>query len=204
MHTAEIYRPARSWSIIAAFIAALILEAAALALANFRQSEAVPTAAGLIPPGPIEAAFVVIPPEAPRSPESVAPQLPPPPDLPLEFVIAAPAPRPQTARPAHPAAAPLVARTTSVGLATARARLISAPAPAYPYEARRGRATGNGIFLLRFDAAGEVTDVTVSRSTGHAILDQVSLRTFRGWRCEPGAYAAVYVPVTFSLAGAQL
>ncbi len=83
-------------------------------------------------------------------------------------------------------------------------RLTNSPRPAYPYEARRAHRTGSGTFLLTFDASGAVNDVAVTRSTGSAVLDQVSTSTFRRWRCQPGACDKVSVPVTFTLAGAQL
>ena len=82
--------------------------------------------------------------------------------------------------------------------------LIFSPHPGYPFEARRAKQTGSGKFLLRFDAGGNVRTVDVVQSTGSAILDQVSTRTLQQWRCQPGVYESVYVPVTFTLHGAQL
>ncbi|MBA3650296.1 MAG: hypothetical protein H0W66_02150 [Chthoniobacterales bacterium] len=42
------------------------------------------------------------------------------------------------------------------------------------------------------------------KSTGSAIFDQLASNTFRRWRCRPGVYEQVYVPITFTLQGAQL
>lgn len=85
----------------------------------------------------------------------------------------------------------------------ARANRTHAPRPPYPYEARRAHSTGSGKFLLRFDANGAVVAVTVVQSTGNAMLDQISTSTFRRWRCRPGGYREVYVPISFTFQGAQ-
>jgi len=82
--------------------------------------------------------------------------------------------------------------------------MISAPHPTYPYEARRAKLTGSGNILLKFDTHGGVTDVGMTQSTGSKILDQISMSTLRRWRCQPGIYKQIYVPITFTLAGAQL
>ncbi|MDQ3545853.1 MAG: energy transducer TonB, partial [Verrucomicrobiota bacterium] len=96
------------------------------------------------------------------------------------------------------------APTGPVSFISAKANLTSAPRPSYPYEARRARQTGSGKFLLIFNSSGSVTDVQVTQSTGSAILDQTSMQTFRRWRCRPGAYSKVYVPITYTMEGAQL
>ncbi len=82
--------------------------------------------------------------------------------------------------------------------------MLAAPHPSYSYEARRARQTGSGKFLLHFDRNGYVTEVGLVQSTGSAILDQLASNTFRRWRCRPGVYEQVYVPITFTLQGAQL
>lgn len=82
--------------------------------------------------------------------------------------------------------------------------MLSAPHPSYPYEARRSKRTGSGKFLLWLDPDGSVTEVRVIQSTGSPILDQVSLSTLSRWHRRPGVYRQVYVPITFTLAGAQL
>jgi len=82
--------------------------------------------------------------------------------------------------------------------------MIFSPHPAYPFEARKAKQTGSGKFLLRFDSNGDVTEVIAFQSTGSAVLDQVSLSALRQWRCKPGVYEKVYVPITFTLQGVQL
>ncbi len=206
MNNAALYKPAARWPVIVALAAACTTEFAAVGLASLRREKEIPIVTGTALPAPIEGRFVEETIE-PVLPENVPPPLPsPPPDMAPDFILTESVPPPNTPRQTRPASSSPVARfaATPATFSSSRARLTSAPPPAYPYEARRAHATGSGVFLLRFNPDGEIIDVAVSRSTGRAILDQVSLKTFRGWRCQPGAYAAVYVPVTFTLAGAQL
>ncbi len=208
MSPAPFYKPAGRWPTIVALGAALSLELAAVGLASLQNEALIPTAPAFLSPQPIVAEFVAVPLQ-PILPENIAPPLPSPPsETSPEFSLVEPTPPPTVKKPRRtPAiAGPVMAirRSGPATLSSARARLTSAPLPSYPYEARRAHQTGSGIFLLRFDAQGAVAEVAVSRSTGSAALDQSSLRTFRRWRCQPGAYQSVYVPVTFTLAGAQL
>jgi len=82
--------------------------------------------------------------------------------------------------------------------------MIFSPHPAYPFEARKAKQAGSGKFLLQFDSNGDVTEAIAVESTGSAVLDQVSLTALRQWRCKAGVYDKVYVPITFTLQGAQL
>ncbi len=160
----------------------------------------------------MDAVITELPPEPTPPPEEEPPPPPPPPDEPTEFTIEEPTPPPRpkdapTPKPrarvaaSHRAAAP----SGPVSFVSAKANLTSAPRPTYPYEARRARQTGSGKFLLHFDGSGgAVTDVDVVQSTGSAILDQTSSSTFRRWRCRPGAYTKVYVPITYTMEGAQM
>jgi TonB family protein len=82
--------------------------------------------------------------------------------------------------------------------------MISAPHPAYPYEARKAKRIGSGRFLVSFDFDGLVTEVRPLESSGSAILDEASIRASRRWRCKPGICKQVTVPITFTLEGVQL
>jgi len=87
-------------------------------------------------------------------------------------------------------------------LSSAKVLALSAPRPEYPYEARRQRLTGTGVALLLVDpASGAVTDVSIVRTTGSAILDNAAISGFRRWRFNPGTVSKVHAPITFTLTG---
>ena len=72
--------------------------------------------------------------------------------------------------------------------------------PDYPVEARRQHRTGSGVFILNInDKTGEVTSITVKKSTGHKILDAACLKAFIKWRFKPHHVTKVLVPITFSM-----
>ena len=74
------------------------------------------------------------------------------------------------------------------------------PTPKYPLAARREYLTGAGSFFLEIDTnSGAVTHVTVSKSTGHTILDQAAISALRKWRFAPHSAVEVSVPITFSM-----
>jgi TonB family protein len=89
-------------------------------------------------------------------------------------------------------------------VASGKVFAVSAPRPEYPYEARRGRITGEGIASLAIDSAsGRVLSVVMTKSTGNTLLDQAAIAGFRRWRFRPGAPAAVRCPITYTLTGAM-
>jgi TonB family protein len=206
------YKPRPKWHFLGSLIAALAVEAAAVGLASIKHEEQIPEETGLFQQQPVDAIITEEPPEPTPPPEEEEPPPPPPPDEPTEFVIQEPTPPPRppnapTPKPRAKVSESLGRNPTSggpVNFVSAKANMISAPHPAYPYEARKARQTGSGKFLLQFDSAGNVTDVSVVQSTGSPILDQTSLNTFRRWRCKAGIYTKVYVPITFTMEGAQL
>src|SRR5205823_171667 len=66
--------------------------------------------------------------------------------------------------------------------------------------AMKEHLTGEGSFFLEIDTiSGAVTHVTVSKSTGHAILDQAAIFALRQWRFAPHSAVEVSVPITFSM-----
>ena len=80
-------------------------------------------------------------------------------------------------------------------------RVISNPAPRYPYEARMlrsGPTTGSGKFRVTFGTNGLVKSVQTVESTGQSVLDQAAIKALQAWRAEPGAQDwTVLVPITF-------
>jgi TonB family protein len=76
----------------------------------------------------------------------------------------------------------------------------SSTTPKYPLAARREHLTGAGSFFLEIDTiSGAVTHVTVSKSTGHTILDQAAISALRQWRFAPHSAVEVSLPITFSM-----
>ena len=99
------------------------------------------------------------------------------------------------------AAAPAESPTPTPAPRMARPRVISNPAPRYPYEARMlrsGPTTGSGKFRVTFGTNGLVKNVQTLESTGQAVLDQAAIKALQTWRAEPGAQDwTVLVPITF-------
>jgi TonB family protein len=78
-----------------------------------------------------------------------------------------------------------------------RSKLIYAPAPRYPAEAKRGAAPGSGSFRVLFDANGHAVAVQTLHSTGNPVLDQAAVSALHDWRSEPGREWSLVVPITF-------
>jgi len=82
----------------------------------------------------------------------------------------------------------------------ARAVAVYAPKPPYPHEARAKGMTGYGFALLEVDPSrGSVTSARLLQSTGHLVLDDAALTTFRRWRFKPGTVSKVRIPIRFTL-----
>jgi TonB family protein len=98
------------------------------------------------------------------------------------------------------AAAPAESPTPTPAARTAR-KVISNPAPKYPYEARnirQGPTTGAGKFRVTFGTNGLVKSVQTVESTGQPILDRAAIQALQAWKAEPGAQDwTVLVPITF-------
>jgi TonB family protein len=73
--------------------------------------------------------------------------------------------------------------------------------PEYPLEARRKHEVGSGVLILHVDRkTGEVTSVTIRKSTGYKVLDDAGLKAFRQWRFRPGTVTEpIWMPISFSL-----
>ena len=72
--------------------------------------------------------------------------------------------------------------------------------PDYPYEARRAKQEGSGLFRLQLDlATGKVIKATVLKSTGVVVLDNHALWALRRWQLKPGRWQELDVPITFTV-----
>src|SRR5438094_7524771 len=78
-------------------------------------------------------------------------------------------------------------------------KLIHAPAPRYPTEAKQSRGAGEsaGSFRVLFDTNGNAVAVQTMRSTGNPSLDQAAVAALHEWRSEPGREWSLVVPITF-------
>ena len=203
--TALLYQPQQKLRVLLAFAAALLIHFAAIAIANVQRAE---EPASLPPDFGAEIIFEEPPLERmdpiPEDPEP----LPTPPQTDDSFPDERPTPPPirrQTTKPIAPLVRPRNTQTAgSVTLSSAKVLAINAPRPEYPYEARRQRVTGTGIVAMTIDpVSGNVSSVSISKSTGSQFLDNAVLTAFRRWRFKPGTVSSVTCPVTFTLTGAS-
>lgn len=71
--------------------------------------------------------------------------------------------------------------------------------PRYPSKYQRARIGGTGRFRINIDfKTGNVTSVTVVKSTGSDGLDREAIFALRRWRFKPGKVREVEIPITFS------
>jgi TonB family protein len=103
-------------------------------------------------------------------------------------------------QPTTPTASPTAARSPTVAKIPLRgSKLIYAPAPRYPAEAKQSRGGGqsSGSFRVLFDTNGNAVAVQTLRSTGNSSLDQAAVDALHEWRSEPGREWSLVVPITF-------
>src|SRR5438105_2869920 len=99
-----------------------------------------------------------------------------------------------------PTASPTATRSpTPAKIPLRGSKLIYAPVPRYPVNARqwRGTAPGSGSFRVLFDATGHAVAVQTLRSTGNSSLDEAAVSALHEWRSEPGREWSLVVPITF-------
>lgn len=143
------------------------------------------------PPAPPPAAVE----ESAQTPEIVESQVATPDpvvDLPPRPVLAVPTtaePVPQPAvLPAAATPAPRAAPPVPPSIIQASdlsARMVSGKPPRYPIESRRKKEQGTVVLSLILGLDGQVSSISVSRSSGFARLDDAALDAVRKWRWEP-------------------
>jgi TonB family protein len=100
--------------------------------------------------------------------------------------------------PRWPEVAQVAPTPTPAPRATPKPRLVYAPAPAFPRDARlRPGVPVSGRFRLSFNAKGSVTNIQIVQSTGSEIFDRAAIGTLQQWKSAPGQEWATTVPVTF-------
>ena len=81
---------------------------------------------------------------------------------------------------------------------TPKPRLVYAPQPEFPAEARNHSGISrSGRFRLSFDAHGNARNVQIIQSTGNGLLDQATIGALRQWKSTPGHEWFATVPITF-------
>ena len=78
---------------------------------------------------------------------------------------------------------------------------IYKPEPEVPKEVRAKHLKGSGMVTLHMRSDGTVSRVEIAESTGHAILDQISIQTFSRWRFVPESVPRlkkIKIPVTYT------
>jgi TonB family protein len=76
---------------------------------------------------------------------------------------------------------------------------LASPGPGYPEEAQNTKASGNGLYELRINKSGAVTEVVVVKTSGSRVLDKAATSTFRKWRFKPAIFDRVRIPVSWSV-----
>src|SRR5438094_1386110 len=175
-----LFQPAPRWHLWTALGGAVAIHLTAVALAQRREAPVVE-----IPPNaPTVVEATLAPPEATPPPEDIPlPEPPPPPDIKPEFVEErTPPPRPP---PSAPKFVPV--KAAEMSMSRAKALAVVRPMPSYPYEARKHRIKGTGVMIMHVDPAiGDVTEVTVQKSTGSPVLDDAAVSGLKRWRFRPG------------------
>jgi len=108
--------------------------------------------------------------------------------VPPPVVITQTPPPPITVTPVAPPAKAEVAPSPPPGPVTdgeLDAKMISAPPPQYPMMSRRLKEQGTVFLSVLVGTDGNVSDISVSRSSGSSRLDKAALEAVRRWRWAP-------------------
>lgn len=200
MNEAVIDRPNNRRLTWTAFACAITIHVTAIAIA---ESKSNPLVVNVIPDSfdPPVVGIDENPPPMPQEEETMAPPITDESEF-IEDNV-----KPLVVRPRKKAPVSPVVRSIGIGRGktqsgSVKTRVLYAPKPNYPYEARRTGTTGSGIARLTVNSAvGVVIDVRIAQSTGSAILDNATLEALRRWRFKPGLAENVDVPITFTLTG---
>ena len=76
--------------------------------------------------------------------------------------------------------------------------------PSYPEQARIKYHEGSGQLKYLVTREGTVTDLVLTKSTGHSELDQAAMNSFRKYRFVPGQQGYTIHNFTFALKGSEL
>ncbi len=197
-NNAFIYRRPSKWPIATALAAAVLIHVSAIAIAFHQESPV--TQPAVTESAAVGIEFVDEPPTPPDPGISVPPPIPVPAS---DFVEPRETPQViKTQRTPTPIRQSGQTRLAAAG--NAKAFVLSAPRPDYPYEARSRHITGSGVAVISVDPnSGLAVDAMMEQSIGNPILDNSTVSAFRRWRFKPGTPPRVRIPITFMLTGAQ-
>jgi TonB family protein len=72
--------------------------------------------------------------------------------------------------------------------------------PQYSREAQRTRATGTGVFELRFDyESGRLKAIDIVRSTGNRVLDHDAITGLKEWKAKPRSIRVMRIAIMFRI-----
>jgi TonB family protein len=203
MTAALLYQPRPRWQFGAALGAAIVIHLTALTFANNHSPvpasgpgvDGEPPTLTFEPPDPI--------PDLSKDLSDPLPSPPPPNEVFLEERSTPPPVRKQTNKFTPFVRSYTNANPRSLNLSAAKILAVSAPSPEYPYEARRQKITGQGVVFMAVDpVTGNVTSVSISKSTGSPFLDNAAVAGFKRWRFKPGTVSSITCPIIFTLMGA--
>ena len=80
-----------------------------------------------------------------------------------------------------------------------KAAYLNNPPPSYPMAARRMGMQGKVILNVEVLADGNCGQITIEKSSGHAMLDQAALHTVKTWRFLPASRAGQVVDKWFMI-----
>lgn len=152
------------------------------------------------------------PPTTVRLPTEIEPVASPAPSVPTPVSVlderattSLPVPLIRATQPEHPA--PTVVAPPSIPTADLSTRLLSAPPPRYPLEARRRREQGTVVLNVLLSIDGRVFEISVDRSSGSDRLDKAALAAVSRWRWSPTLQSGIptmvrgLVTIPFELQG---
>jgi TonB family protein len=197
-NNAFIYRRPSKWPIATALAAAVLIHLSAVAIAFHQGSPATP------PTATESTTFGIYFADEPPTPPDPGISVPPPVSVPTADFIEPQGTRRVIKTQRTPALIRPSGRTRLAAVENAKAFVLSAPRPDYPYEARSRHITGSGVAVITVDPhSGLAVDAMMEQSIGNPILDNSTVSAFRRWRFKPATPARVRIPITFLLSGAQ-
>ena len=77
--------------------------------------------------------------------------------------------------------------------------VLKGPIPAYPRNPPWTDKSGKGVYELHADKDGNVVQVKILKSSGHAVFDREAVKTLGKWRLRSGRALILELPLRFQL-----